>query len=271
MLHKIKSFLAFLQVIYQQRYIIRKLVARDFKKKYLGSYLGLVWAFLQPFSIILALWFVISIGLRGGDLAGGIPFLPWFICAMIPWFFIRDCLSQSSSSLIDYSFLIKKMYFRVGIIPLIKITTAFIIHSFMIIILLVFVLAFGFKPSIYWLQLPYYTLSALVLLIGMGWLSSAIFVFVRDVKQTIDVLLVLFFWLTPIIWPHARLEGKMRYIIDLNPFFYITNGYRETLIEGKWFFENINLTLYFWFVAIVFFVSGAFIFQKLKPHFADVL
>ena len=264
-------FYYFIKVILQQRYIIQKLVVRDFQKKYLGSYLGLPWAFLQPLSIVLVLWFVVSIGLRGGDIGDGIPFLPWFISGMIPWFFIKDGINNSSNSLIDYSFLIKKMYFRVGVIPIIKIITDLIIHLFLLIVLLIFVVAFGFYPTIYWIQIPYLLISTLVLLIGVGWFASALLVFVRDIKQTLDVILTLSFWLTPIIWPHHRLEGNMRYLVDLNPFFYLTNGYREALVEGKWIFENINLTIYYWCVSIFFFLAGAFIFQKLKPHFADVL
>ena len=267
----IKNFYYFNKVLFQQRYIIQKLVARDFQKKYLASYLGLPWAFLQPFSIILVLWFVVSIGLRRGESVDGIVFLPWFIAGIIPWFFIKESLQNASSSLIDYSFLIKKMYFRVGMIPLIRITTALIIHLFLIAVLIIFVVASGFYPTIYWLQIPYYLIGSLVLLVGLGWFTSALMVFVRDVKQTLEVLLTLLFWITPIIWPHTRLTGKMRLLVDLNPFFYITNGYRETFINGKWFFENLNLTLYFWFVAVFFFLAGAYIFQKLKPHFADVL
>jgi ABC-type polysaccharide/polyol phosphate export permease len=267
---KIKAFLYFIKTVYQQRHLVFKLVLRDFQKKYLGSYLGLLWAFIQPLAYILTIWFVVMIGLRGGE-REGIPFLPFLVTGMIPWIFIRDGLSQSCSSLYDYSFLIKKMYFRVGIIPLIKLFTVLIIHVFMIVVLLVVVLSYGFQPNIYWLQLPYYLICTLVLLIGLGWFTSALMVFVKDIRQTIDVLTTLFFWLTPIIWPHQRIEGKMRYLVDLNPFFYITNGYREALIYEKWFFEQINLTLYFWFVAAFFFVVGAYVFQKLKPHFADVL
>ncbi len=270
MLHKIKSFLAFLQVIYQQRYIIRKLVARDFKKKYLGSYLGLVWAFLQPAAFILAIWFVVSIGLRGGE-REGIAFLPWFVAAIIPWFFLRDAWTGSSGSLMEYSFLIKKMYFRVGIIPLIKIATVLIIHFFLMLVLILIVILYGFYPSIYWLQIPYYLLCSMVFIIGLGWFTSALMVFVRDVKHIISVFTSLLFWISAIFWPHERIEGNLRYLVDLNPFFYITNGYRETFIHGKWFFEQMNLVLYFWFLAIFFFVVGAIVFQRLKPHFADVL
>ncbi|HNV80466.1 MAG TPA: ABC transporter permease [Tenuifilaceae bacterium] len=266
----LKNFYYFNKVIYQQRYIIRKLVARDFQKKYLSTYLGMVWAFINPLVYILTIWFVVSIGLRSGE-GLGYAFLPWLVSAMIPWFFIRDGLSNAAGSLVDYSFLIKKMYFRVGIIPLIKLFTVLIIHLFMLVVLIIIVVLYGFYPTIYWIQIPYYLLCALVLLIGMGWLTSALMVFVRDIKQSIEVFNTLFFWLTPIIWPHEGLTGPKRLLVDLNPFFYITNGYRETFIHGKWFFEQVNLTIYFWCVAIFFFVVGAIVFQKLKPHYADVL
>jgi len=268
--HRLKSFFYFQKVIWQQRYIIKKLVARDFQKKYLGSYLGLLWAFLHPLAFILAIWFVVSIGLRGGE-RDGVAFLPWFVAAMIPWFFLRDAWNNAAGSLVEYAFLIKKMYFRVGIIPMIKISTVLIIHAFLMILLIIILMLYGFFPGIYWLQIPYYLLCSLILVVGLGWLTSALMVFIRDVKQTVTVITTLLFWLSAIIWPHERLEGSMRYLVDLNPFFYITNGYRETFIYGKWFFEQPVLMLYFWVVAIFFFITGAFVFQKLKPHFADVL
>ncbi len=269
-MHKIKSFLAFLQVIYQQRYIIHKLVTRDFKKKYLGSYLGMVWAFLEPAAFIVAIWFVVSIGLRGGE-RDGIAFLPWFVSAMIPWFFLRDGWTSASDSLNEYAFLIKKMYFRVGIIPLIKISTMLMVHLFMMLVLILIVAVYGFYPTMFWLQIPYYMLCSIILVTGLGWFTSALTVFVKDVKYVIGVITTLLFWLSAIIWPHERLEGAMRYLVDLNPVFYITNGYRETFIQQKWFFEQPTLMLYFWFVAAFFFIVGAFVFQKLKPHFSDVL
>ncbi len=270
-MYKIKAFLYFLKMIYQQRYVIKKLVVRDFQKKYLATYLGLPWAFLQPAAIILVLWFVITIGLRGGLGHGDAPFLPWFICGMIPWFFIQESLNSTSGSLLSYSFLIKQMYFRVGMIPIITLITALIIHVFMVLLLMLIVMLYGSYPTLYWLQLPYYMLGSVLLLMGVGWLTSSIMVFVRDMQQIISIFITLFFWLTPIIWPHTRISGNMRYLVDLNPFFYITNGYRESLLMEGWFFENVKLTIYFWGLTGLLFVAGALVFQRLKPHFADVL
>ncbi|HPW65742.1 MAG TPA: ABC transporter permease [Salinivirgaceae bacterium] len=271
MIKYIRNFYYFLKVVLQQRYIIKKLVISDFQKKYLATYLGLPWAFIQPVAIILVIWFVVSIGLRGSDLADGTPFLPWFICGMVPWFFMRDAISGSANSLIEFSFLIKKMHFRLGIIPVIKITTNFIIHLFLTLVLIIIIAIHGYPIDLYCLQLFYYMLCAVILVTGIGWLTSSIMVFVRDIKQAIDILLTLLFWLTPILWSYTRLKGNAKLLATLNPLHYVINGYRESLIFKIWFFENPQEMICFWSIAILLFVSGAIIFTRLKPHFADVL
>jgi len=271
-MYQIKAFLYFLKMIYEQRYIIRKLVLRDFQKKYLGSYLGLPWAFIQPAAIVLVLWLVITLGLRAGDDdPGSPPFLPWFICGMVPWFFILESINNSSISLTSYSFLIKQTHFRVGVIPIITLVTALIVHLVMLALVLIIVSLYGYTPTLHWIQLPYYLVGSLLLLTGFAWLTSALVVFIKDIHQIIGILLTLFFWITPIIWSHTILTGEARLLADLNPFFYIINGYRETLLTHEWFFENVWLTLYFWGFVGALFITGAIVFIRLKPHFADVL
>jgi lipopolysaccharide transport system permease protein/teichoic acid transport system permease protein len=267
----IKHFYYFLKVIFQQRYIIRKLVSHDFQKKYLATYLGLPWAFLQPAAVIFVIWFVVSIGLRGSNLIDGVPFLPWFISGMIPWFFLREGISDGSRSLIEFSFLIKKMYFRVGIIPVIKIATALLIHLFLLAVLLILVLFYGYSIDLYWLQILYYLVCSIFLVVGISWLASSLMVFIRDVKQTVEIFLTLLFWITPIMWSANHLKGNAALLAALNPFHYIVNGYRETLIYKQWFFEDLSAMLYFWSITGVLFVGGALVFTRLKPHFADVL
>lgn len=267
----IKHFYFFLKVIFRQRYVIGKLVTSDFQKKYLATYLGLPWAFIQPAAIIAVIWFVVSIGLRGTDLADGTPFFPWFVCGMVPWFFMRDAIAGASNSLIEFAFLIKKMHFRLGIIPVIKILTTTIIHLFMVVVLLVITAIHGYSIDIYAIQLPYYMFSALIFVTGLGWLTSSLVVFVRDLRQSIDVLLTLLFWLTPILWSHTMLKDNAILAVKLNPLHYVIDGYRQALIHKTWFFDDIVSTIYFWSITILLFVAGAIIFTRLKPHFADVL
>ncbi len=267
----IKDLLSFFAILIKQRFIIFQLAKRDFQNKYLASYLGLVWAFFQPAVSILVMWFVVTFGFKSGPVELGMPFGVWFMCGYVPWMFINDGILGGTNSLIEYSYLIKKVYFRPSIIPVIKIITAFIIHFFFIVLTASFSIGYKFYPTIYWLQLPYYVLCAVVLILGISWFTSAVTVFIRDMGQFVGVIMQVAFWATPIIWHHSMLQGNMRYILYLNPFYYIVNGYRETFFSQMWFFEHLRLTLYFWFVAGIFFIAGAMVFSKLKPHFADVM
>ena len=261
----------FFTALVKERHIVWELVRRDFKNRYLASLVGLPWAFIVPGMSIFVMWFALTYGLRVGPTADGLHFGVWFICGMIPWLFISESISSSVGSLLEYSFLIRKTVFRVSIIPLVKILTAFIIHLVFVLILLSVCIIYGFKPSLNWLQLLYLMVAALVLLLGIGWLISAVNVFTRDVGQFISILLSIMAWLTPIMWSHTILQGNMRYMALLNPFFYITEGYRTVLLYNKPLTEFPELTLFYWGVTIPLFTLGAWAFKKLMPHFADVV
>jgi len=267
----IKSLFSFFISLYQQKYIIGQLVKRDFQQKYLASYIGLPWAFIQPTMSILVIWFAFTYGLKIGKMDSGLPFAPWFITGMIPWLFISETITSSSNSLIEYSYLIKKTAFKVSIIPFIKIFTALLIHLFFIIVIALFAVAYGFYPSIYWFQIIYLVISLFILLSGLGWLLSSINVFVRDIGPIINVVISILFWATPIMWPYTTLSGNMKYLALLNPFFYITEGYRYAFLGNSWMFLNIEMTVFFWVTTSIIFIAGALVFKKLTPHFADVL
>ncbi len=266
-----RGLVNFFLLFYKQNYVIGQLVKRDFQSKYLASYGGLAWAFIQPAMTILVIWFAMTYGLKVTVMNTGIPFVPWFICGMIPWLFISETLSSSTGSLIEYSYLIKKTAFRVAVIPFIKIFTALIVHLFFIAVVAIFAVAYGYKPDIYWLQLPYLLLAAFFLLTGLGWLVSAITVFVRDMSPVVNVIIAVLFWATPIMWPYTMLSGNLRYLALLNPFFYIIEGYRYAFLEKAWMFQNVEMTIYFWCSTILIFICGALVFKRLAPHFADVL
>ncbi len=267
----IKDLISFIKIIIKQRYVIFQLTKRDFQNKYLASYLGLPWAFIQPAVTILVMWVVVSLGFKAGPTNTGVPFGPWLVCGLVPWFFISDSILGGTGALMEYSYLIKKIYFRPSIIPIIKILTALVIHLFFIAVLAVFAIGYGYNPGIYWLQVPYYLFATIILVLGICWFTASVTVFMRDMGQLVGVTMQIFFWVTPIIWHESMLQGKLRYMIYMNPFSYITNGYRESFFNQGWFFENLTLTIYFWCIAGFFFVFGAIIFSRLKPHFADVL
>jgi ABC-type polysaccharide/polyol phosphate export permease len=268
----IEELYRFLRHIAESRSLLVALINNDFKQQYLGSYLGLLWAFVQPITFIMVIWFVFEVGFRVGPVDSGAPFFLWLICGMIPWFFFADAVSSGTSAVTANKFLVKKAAFRVGILPLVPIGSALIIHVFLFLMLITAFLLYGYAPTIYWLQVPYFVFSTVMLVLGLSWLTSALRVFVKDIGNLVGVILQVGFWATPIFWAFDRVPEKYRYIVELNPMAYIINGYRAAFIDQAWFWEGGKATtFYFWGTTAIIFVIGIIVFKRLRPHFGDVL
>lgn len=267
----IKGFIEFVQAIWNNRFLVAQLTKRDFQNRYLGSYMGIPWAFIKPLTMIFVMWFAFTYGLKVGMVDNTVPFAMWLVIGIIPWFFVSENIIGATYSLLEYSFLIKNISFRPSIIPLIKILTNSLIHLFFILILTIVAIAYDYPPSLHWVQVIYYMFCSIMLTLGISWFSSSVHLFMRDIGHIIEVVIQLFFWGTPIIWSYKMLPEKFYFILKLNPAFYLIEGYRDTFIYKIWFFEHVGLTIYFWGITFIIFVVGAFVFKKLKPHFADVL
>ncbi|PHS36191.1 MAG: teichoic acid ABC transporter permease [Sulfurovum sp.] len=266
-----KEFYRFLKHIVENASLLKILIINDFKKDYLGSYLGLLWGFILPLSFILVIWFVFEVGFRTAPVSGDVPFFLWLMSGMIPWFYFANALSSITMAVVSNSFLVKKVAFRVSILPLVPMGSALILHLGLVFILMIIFFLYGFKPSIYWLQLPYYTFILSLFLLGIGWLISSLRVFILDVGNAIAVLIQFGFWFTPIFWSISLVPEKYLFYIKLNPMFYIIQGYRDTFINHVWFWEHPVHTLYFLAITLFFFVFGALVFKRLRPHFGDVI
>lgn len=267
----IREFIFFLRHLYNSKGLLLTLVKNDFRKQYLGSYLGLLWAFVQPLSFMLVIWFVFEMGFRARPTQDGTPFFLWLTCGMVPWLFISSAITSGTGAVINNAFMVKKVAFRVSILPLVDIGSALIIHIVLVAFLIMALLVYGYKPTLYWLQLPFYIACSIAFLLGVTWLTSAIRVFIKDVGNFVAVLMQIGFWATPIFWSLEMLPPRLQKIFQANPVFYIVSGYRDTLITDVWFWEKQNLTLYFIFVTLFCMALGALVFKRLRPHFGDVL
>jgi len=267
-----KSLLNIIKKLLGERYIFLTLVKRDFESRYLSSIIGLPWAFIQPITYVLVVWFAFTYGLKVNTTSTGLAFFPWLILGLLPWIIISQTMIVSSMAINEYSFLIKKTTINLNLIPIVKIFSGLIIHLTLIgVVILLMVLLYGIYPSIYWIQFIYYLFALFVLLSGIAWLVSSINVFIKDMAHILNIIVTILFWATPIIWPYSMLHGNFKYIALFNPFFYITEGYRYTFLEKHWFFEFPEMNLFFWSFTLFIFILGAYTFQKLKPYFADVL
>ena len=264
------NIVEFFRNLYSNRKLIRVLAKNDFKTKYAGSYLGIIWAFIQPIVTILVYWFVFTVGLKAGTVSD-FPFALWLMAGIIPWFFFQEALNGGTSALVEYSYLVKKVVFNIDILPIVKIVSALFVHLFFI-FFVGFVYALnGYFPTIYTLQVIYYSFALICFVVGAVYLTSAIMVFFRDLNQLINVILQVGIWMTPIMWNVQILPEKFIWIFNLNPIYYIVKGYRDAFIYHNWFWQHPGTTIYFWILTILMFVVGTKVFKNLKVHFADVL
>ena len=266
----VRLFTSFLIDLFRIRRLILQLIRREFKNRYFGSYLGLLWAFIQPMITILIFWFVFQVGFKSAPV-GNFPFVLWLIAGMVPWFFFSESLASATNSVIESSYLVKKVVFRGSMLPIVKIFTALIVHLFFIGVIFVFSLIYKVMPSLHTLQVFYYLFASIVLLLGISWFFSALNVFLKDIGQIVSMLLQFGFWMTPIFWSLDIIPVKYHLFIKLNPIYYIIQGYRDSFIYHYWFWHQPLYTCYFWGVAGFLFATGALVFTRLRPHFADVL
>lgn len=263
--------------VYESRKLIARLSVNDFKTKFAGSYLGIIWAFVQPVITILVYWFVFEKGFKPAAInnAAGVevPYVLWLIAGMVPWFFFSDALSGGTRALLDYSYLVKKVVFQIDILPIVKVISAVFVHLFFLAFAVVLYAVYGYRPDLYTLQIFYYSAGMMLLTLGLCYLTSAVVVFFRDLNQIINIVLQVGVWVTPIMWNMDTMDISpvLKNILKLNPLYYIVQGYRDAFINKVAFWERPELTLYFWAFTAAFLFLGSYVFRKLRMHFADVL
>lgn len=275
-LRRFGNLIAFAKELVHNRRLIRQLSRNDFKTRYAASFFGIFWAFLQPVITVLVYWFVFEKGLKAGSQSLGsidAPFLLFLISGLVPWFFFSDALNGATSSLTSYTYLVKKVVFDIDILPLVKVISALYVHLFFMLMAVIICFGYGNRPTLILLQLLYYSAALMINVIGLGYLTSAIVVFFRDLSEIINIVLSIGVWVTPIMWNvETTLKSDvLKMIFQINPLYYIVQGYRDTLISGVWFWERPGLTIYYWILTILVFVLGKRTFTKLKIHFSDVL
>lgn len=276
----LRHFKALVQVpreIIENRRLIFNLAKNDFKTQYAGSYLGIFWAFVQPVVTVLVYWFVFEKGLHAGAMntkAGiTVPFVLWLIAGIVPWFFFQDALNGATNALMQYSYLVKKVVFKISVLPVVKMVSALFVHMFFVAFAIILYCCYGRFPDLYLLQILYYTLCMFVLVLGISYATCAIVGFFRDLTQIISIVLQVGIWMTPIMWNFdaIQLPSVLRAIFKLNPMYYVVSGYRDAFINKVWFWEHPELTMYFWVLTAAMFGIGMTVFRRLKVHFADVL
>jgi ABC-type polysaccharide/polyol phosphate export permease len=260
----------FFKTFYRYKSMIWAMSMREIQSRYIGTAGGILWSLINPLMFMLVYWFVFSVGFKVQP-AGGIPFIVVFLCGMIPWSLFSEALTTSTGAISANCHLVTKTVFPTEILPIVNITASLITHSIMLGIFIIVMLFNKIPLSFCNLQFLYYLFGLLVFSLGLSWFLSAVNVFYKDVGQTLSIVLNLWFWFTPIVWPEEMIPHKYQFILKLNPMYYIVDGYKASFVYHSPVWHNPRGGVYFWIVCIAVFIIGAVTFKKLKPEFAEVL
>ena len=257
-----------------KRKLIWELSKADFRKRFVGSYFGVVWMFIQ---LIITIWLLAHLRsnqFRARRRCRNASYVQWLIPGIAPWFFFSQALNCGTGCLQEYNYLVK-VVFKVEILPVIKLISCLFVHVFFILIMFFVFLISGKKPELSWIQIIYYSFATSMYALALTYLTSAIQVFFKDMAQIVSICLQFGMWLTPIMYSEQLFLDKgltmAPMILKLNPFYYIAAGYRDSMLTGDWFFMRPTLTVYFWAVTLITMLVGLKVFKRLRPHFSDVL
>jgi len=251
--------------------MIRSMVSRDMKARYVGSFLGIFWSIIHPLTQLLIYYFLFSVILKIklGAEYGGTDFATWLVAGLLPWLFFADIVTRSPAAILEQSTLITKMVFPSEILPFAHLMAAMINHLIGMVIFISFLLVTGYGMSLKILLILPILLATGIFALGIAWALSALNVLLRDIGQIIGVFVNIWFFLTPIMYPLHLIPESLQKLYHLNPMLHAVEAYRVALL-GKTNLDLEGLT-YFLVVGFVTFAVGGLIFKKLKPAFADVL
>lgn len=199
------------------------------------------------------------------------PFVLFLTAGLVPWFYFNEALNNGTNAMREYDYLVKKVVFKISILPIIKVIAASFVHVFFVGVLLVVAALYGYYPSVYTVQIVYYSFCLFVFVLALCYTTCSIVVFFKDLTQIINIVLQIGIWATPILWNIDTVPYGWVILLKLNPLVYIVNGYRSAVYGREWFFQDFFSTMYFWIVTVVLFGIGTAVFKRLKVHFSDVL
>ena len=219
--------------VYKWRELLWQMVAREVKTRYKQSVLGYFWVILNPTAQMLVMSFAFSIIMRiPTNAASNIPYSIFLFVALLPWNLFSNSLSSACSSLVSSSSLITKVYFPRSILVISTILAKIVDFLFANIVLIVYMIAYRMPitVNILWI-IPIYFIQQIFTL-GLALIFAASNLIYRDIQYLLSLILLLWMYLTPVIYPADLVPAKYKVIYQLNPMAVIINAYRQTILGG---------------------------------------
>ena len=252
-----------LKELYQYREFLKTNVKKDIRGKYKGSFLGVLWSFINPLLTALVYAIVFPFILKGSQ----DNYVTFIVIAILPWNWFTTVISQGTFCILANAGIIKKVYFPREILPISTATSGLVNFLISTPIILMFLLFSGIGFSKYILFLPVIAIIQYLLTLAIIMIISAINVYIRDAEYIINFFVTMLFYATPVLYSADLFPKQFRQFLYLNPMTTIINGYRD-IFYYKQMPDCLALGIIF-IISILLLLLGFKIFRKLEKGFAE--
>ena len=245
------------------REFLKSNVKKDIRGKYKGSFLGVLWSFINPLLSVLVYAIVFPYIMR----IKVENYLIYLITGIIPWTFFTSSINMGIISILSNADIIKKVYFPRIILPISTVTSCLVNFLISCIIILLFCIGSGIGISIYLVWLPLVVIIQYIMLLGFTFILSAIEMYMRDIEHIVNFILSMAFYVTPILYTPDIFPDNLAWVLKINPMAYLVNAYRSIFFYQE-MPDVVGLVIVGVF-SIVIFLVGYVIFEKLQKGFAE--
>lgn len=247
------------------REMLMNLILKELRARYKGSVLGFLWTFFNPLLMLIVYSIVFSYIMRTS-----VQNYPMFVfVGLLPWNYFANSLLQGSASLVQNSALIKKVYFPREILPCAFVLANAVNYVLSLFVLIPALILFHIKLTWAVLAFPIVLFIETIMLMGLGLLVSVVNVYFRDLEHILGVLVTVWFFLTPVIYPIDLIPEQVKVYFMYNPMTPMIEAYRDIFFDGVWpRWRDIGLLLVF---STVVLLAGLLVFNRLQRNVAEEL
>uniref|UniRef100_A0A7C4W1P4 Transport permease protein n=1 Tax=Desulfatirhabdium butyrativorans TaxID=340467 RepID=A0A7C4W1P4_9BACT len=245
-------------------------IRQEIRGRYAGSIGGLLWSVITPLTNMIVYIFVFAVvfKIRLQPMETGTDnFVLFLLSGLLPWMAFSESVGNSSGMFVGKANLITKVAFPLEVVPLAAVSVTFILSGVGFIIFLGYLVLLGYA-HVMWLWLFPVTGLFMLFTLGLVLLVGSLSVFVRDIQQMIGIVLSLWMYLSPVVYPVSMLSERLRMLMRINPMFHFVELYHEVLLRHQLPMSFLGMAAGF---SVISFMAGAWFYGKSRNAFADVL
>lgn len=262
---KLKKLAANFKLFIEYRELLWNLANREISQRYKQSVLGYAWVIINPLFQLIVMDFVFSKIIKIAQI--GVPYIIFLTVALLPWNLFSNSLSSASNSLVGNSSLITKIYFPREILVYATMIAKIVDFLYSCLVLIFFFILFKIPLTITILWVPLIFFIQFIFTAGLSLIIAALNLFYRDIQYLLGLILMLWFYLTPVMYSVEIFPPRYRFIFAFNPMSVLINAYRQTILGGG--MPNLVSLSIGLGLSIIIFILGYLLFKKLEGQFAD--